>query len=601
MASTSVQERIKRLNQLESGEKPSPTRQPRNLHNHVQSLNVSNKSYAISLSPSKNKSHLFKAAKLVQKSFSNDSADGNAPFSSPRNRQKQQTYEAETNNIPSNEPNLSHVSLSDDENDGEFDAAAAMSYWRSRGKGNNNNNDRKEARENSPTKKATTGASRASAPVIKPEAEGQTSNTTNTFQMERDPVVLLSPPRLQHKQAPQSTFNQDIFRSNIEPFVRKEDEEAPFDVAAAASASPTNNGVVYEIAKSLPSAHISSVKSTEDSVFSGETATSRASTLSTRAKKFLKEKRKNGPILTGRGGVNEKSDGLGAETNRSTAKSILQEKAAKDRLKKKTAAALASKAPPISVGEMDDLGEYTAERKSTGGESKQLEHADSIPVVGKRGELGEDITQIKADMPFDEPSKKNKTDDTFDMSSKEASPDEVKLESIVSSNQLRNFAFASVDKAKENHWDNASQHSESTKESSQNSAKIHVTHQDRSAYSDNGSLSTEFTNHSDMNSTLSNDVSQLTSKDSLPSDRGKKTNGQRKNPQTESDTHKKTVVEVVEGSILDTLEDAGCHVLDAIESLTNAFRGIHNENIKTNDVPFDEDVAIEVEYVEQGY
>lgn len=30
-------------------------------------------------------------------------------------------------------------------------------------------------------------------------------------------------------------------------------------------------------------------------------------------------------------------------------------------------------------------------------------------------------------------------------------------------------------------------------------------------------------------------------------------------------------------------------------------RGIHNENVKTNDVPFDEDVAIEVEYVEQGY
>ncbi|KAL7430237.1 hypothetical protein ACHAXM_002072 [Skeletonema potamos] len=582
MASTSVQERIKRLNQLDSGVKPSLTQQPRNLHDHLQS-------HAISTTASKDKSHVSKTAKLIHKSFS---AEGNATSPSPPNRQKQQTYEAETNNIPSNELNSSHTSLSDDENDGEFDAAAAMSYWRSRGKGNNN--ERKEGRENSATKNAANGANLASVPVTKPAIGGQKSNT-DTLQMERDPVVLLSPPRLQHKQAPQSTFNQDIFRSNIQ-LVRKEVEEAPFDVAAAASTSPTSNGTNYQNAKSSPSAPISSVKSTEaESVLSGETDTSRASTLSTRAKKFLKEKRKNGSILTGRGGVHENSDGSGVETIRSTARSILREKAAKDRLKKKTAAALASKALPVAVGDVDDLGEYTAELKSAGGESKQLEHADFIPVVGKRGELGEDITQIKADIPFDEPSKKNNTGDTFDMSNKDASPDEVKSESIVYSNQLRNFAFASVDKAKENNWDNASQQPNSTNESSRNSADfINVTQQDTTATSDNCSLSTDFTNRSEMNSAVSNDLSQLTSKDSLSSG---------KSPQAESATHVKNVVEVVEGSLVDTFgalaEDAGCQLLDALESLTNACRGIHDgENVKNNDVPFDEDVAIEVEYVE---
>ena len=578
MTSTSVEERIKRLNQLEPGVKAPTTQQLGSVRNRVQSLNISNKSCAMSKAPSKDKSQQLKTAKLISKSFSTDSADGDAPFSSAQNRQQQQTYGA-------NDPNRV---LSDDEDDGDFDAAAAMSYWRNRGKGNDTV--RTEARENSSTtKKAANVASRAPAPVIKPATDSRTFASTPA---ERDPIVLpVSPPRLQHKQAPQSTFNQGTFRTT-----NKEEEEAPFDIAAAA-ASTSPVGVNYQF--SSPTPPISSVKSTEaESLLSGGTDTSRASsTLSTRAKKFLKEKRKNGPILTGRGGGNENADGSGVETNRSTAKSILREKAAKDRLKKKTAAALSSKAPPIAVGEAADLGEYTT--KADG-----LEHADFFPVVGKRDELGEDVTQIKADMPFDEPSKKKNTGDTSNMS-KGATPDGVNLESIVSSNQLRNFAFASVDKANENHCDNASQQSETTK-ASQNSDIISVTEQGKSAHSESGSVLTEFTNQSELNSTsnnggstISNDVSQLTSKDSLPSDSGRKTNGQRRNPQA------KIVAESAQDNILDTFgalaEDAGCQVLDVFASLSNACRGFYDDvNGTTNGVPFDEDVAIEVEYVERA-
>ena len=135
---SSVQERIKRLNQLESGVKapPAPAQHLGNVHNRVQSLS---KPYAPSTTLSKDKSHLFKTAKLIQKSFSTDSAEGDAPFLSSPNKQQRRTYEAETKSIPSNDPIPVHASLSDDEDDGEIDAAAAMSYWRNRGKGNNNN------------------------------------------------------------------------------------------------------------------------------------------------------------------------------------------------------------------------------------------------------------------------------------------------------------------------------------------------------------------------------------------------------------------------------------------------------------------------------
>mmetsp|Transcript_3189 Transcript_3189/g.6718 ORF Transcript_3189/g.6718 Transcript_3189/m.6718 type:complete len:589 (+) Transcript_3189:106-1872(+) len=586
---SSVQERIKRLNQLESGVKapPAPAQHLGNVHNRVQSLS---KPYAPSTTLSKDKSHLFKTAKLIQKSFSTDSAEGDAPFLSSPNKQQRRTYEAETKSIPSNDPSPVHASLSDDEDDGEIDAAAAMSYWRNRGKGKNNN-DRKESRENSSTTKTTAanGANRTSAPVAKPatevqalnnihtskvererQQEVQTLNNINTSKVERDPVVLpLSPPRLQHKQSPQSNFNQDVFGSrNIRQPMKAEEEEAPFDVTAAVSpVSPKSNSANHHhyAMPSPPAPNILSVKSNE-SVLSGATDTSHVSTLSTRAKKFLKEKRKNGPILTGRG-VSGKAGGSGAETNRSTTKSILRERASKDMLMKKTAETkappIATKAPPIAMGETNDLGEYSTMLSSS--------------VVGKR----DDITQIKADSPFDEPSKIDNT-----------------LESTVSSNQLRNFAFASIDKVKENHWDNASNQSGSTKDSSQKSQKsdiIRVTQQGRSTYVDTDGSISEFTNQSEMNSTTNTD-SVISS---LASDRGRRTNGQRKNRQAESAMPIKD-----EGDFLDTFGslavDAGCQVLDAFGALANIVMGNDDDaNATTKNVPFDEDVAIEVEYVEK--
>jgi len=585
---SSVQERIKRLNQLESGVKapPAPAQHLGNVHNRVQSLS---KPYAPSTTLSKDKSHLFKTAKLIQKSFSTDSAEGDAPFLSSPNKQQRRTYEAETKSIPSNDPSPVHASLSDDEDDGEIDAAAAMSYWRNRGKGNNNN--RKESRENSSTTKTTAanGANRTSAPVAKPatevqalnnihtskvererQQEVQTLNNINTSKVERDPVVLpLSPPRLQHKQSPQSNFNQDVFGSrNIRQPMKAEEEEAPFDVTAAVSpVSPKSNSANHHhyAMPSQPAPNILSVKSNE-SVLSGATDTSHVSTLSTRAKKFLKEKRKNGPILTGRG-VSGKAGGSGAETNRSTTKSILRERASKDMLMKKTAETkappIATKAPPIAMGETNDLGEYSTMLSSS--------------VVGKR----DDITQIKADSPFDEPSKIDNT-----------------VESTVSSNQLRNFAFASIDKVKENHWDNASNQSGSTKDSSQKSQKsdiIRVTQQGRSTYVDTDGSISEFTNQSEMNSTTNTD-SVISS---LASDRGRRTNGQRKNRQAESAMPIKD-----EGDFLDTFGslavDAGCQVLDAFGALANIVMGNDDDaNATTKNVPFDEDVAIEVEYVEK--
>mmetsp|Transcript_21682 Transcript_21682/g.33070 ORF Transcript_21682/g.33070 Transcript_21682/m.33070 type:complete len:570 (-) Transcript_21682:84-1793(-) len=567
---SSVQERIKRLNQLESGVNapPAPAQHLGNVHNRVQSLS---KPYAPSTTLSKDKSHLFKAAKLIQKSFSADSAEGDAPFLSSPNKQQRRTYEAETKSIPSNDPIPVHASLSDDEDDGEIDAAAAMSYWRNRGKGKNNN-DRKESRENSSTAKTTAanGANRTSAPVAHPATEVQALNNINTSKVERDPVVLpLSPPRLQHKQSPQSNFNQDVFGSrNIRQPMKAEEEEAPFDVTAAVSpVSPKSNSANHHhyAMPSPPAPNILSVKSNE-SVLSGATDTSHVSTLSTRAKKFLKEKRKNGPILTGRG-VSGKAGGSGAETNRSTTKSILRERASKDMLMKKTAETkappIATKAPPIAMGETNDLGEYSTMLSSS--------------VVGKR----DDITQIKADSPFDEPSKIDNT-----------------LESTVSSNQLRNFAFASIDKVKENHWDNASNQSGSTKDSSQKSQKsdiIRVTQQGRSTYVDTDGSISEFTNQSEMNSTTNTD-SVISS---LASDRGRRTNGQRKNRQAESAMPIKD-----EGDFLDTFGslavDAGCQVLDAFGALANIVMGNDDDaNATTKNVPFDEDVAIEVEYVEK--
>ena len=562
---SSVQERIKRLNQLESGVKapPAPAQHLGNVHNRVQSLS---KPYAPSTTLSKDKSHLFKTAKLIQKSFSTDSAEGDAPFLSSPNKQQRRTYEAETKSIPSNDPIPVHASLSDDEDDGEIDAAAAMSYWRNRGKGNNNN--RKESRENSSTAKTTAanGANRTSAPVAQPATEVQALNNIHTSKVERDPVVLpLSPPRLQHKQSPQSTFNQDVFGSrNIRQPMKAEEEEAPFDVTAAVSpVSPKSNSANHHhyAMPSPPAPNILSVKSNE-SVLSGATDTSHVSTLSTLAKKFLKEKRKNGPILTGRG-VSGKAGGSGAETNRSTTKSIIRERASKDRLIKKTAATLETKAPPIAVGETNDLGEY----------STMLSNS----VVGKR----DDITQTKADSHFDEPSKIDNT-----------------VESTVSSNQLRNFAFASIDKVKENHWDNASNQSGSTKDSSQKSQKsdiIRVTQQGRSTYVDTDGSISEFTNQSEMNSTTNTD-SVISS---LASDRGRRTNGQRKNRQAESAMPIKD-----EGDFLDTFGslavDAGCQVLDAFGALANIVMGNDDDaNATTKNVPFDEDVAIEVEYVEK--
>lgn len=573
---TSVQERIKRLNEQNSEVKAPTSQHLGNVHNRVQSLSKPN----VSTTLSKDKSHLFKTAKLIQKSFSSDSAEGDAPlFSSSSSKQQRRTREDETRNyIPRDDPNPIHASLSDDDEDGELDAAAAMSYWRNRGKGNNI--DRKEAREHSSTTKitASNGANRTSAPVMKPvtkpAGEGQKFTSDNS-QVEREPVVLpLSPPRLHHMQPPQSTFNPDCLRQPT-----KAEEEAPFDIVAAVSESPTSSTAKLQYAMSPTTAPILSVKSSE-SVLSGGTETSCASTLSTRAKKFLKEKRKNGPILTGRGGVNGNADGAGAEMNRSKAKSILRERAAKDMLQKKTAATMATNAPPIAV-ETDDLGQYSI--------------MGSISNVGKRDELGEDITQIKADSPFDEPSKMSNT-----------------MESTVSSDQLRNFAFASIDKVKKNHRDNASQQSGSTKDSTQKSDIdiIRVTQQGRPAYVEYDGSVSEYTNQSEMNSTInndsviSNDASQLTSKGSLPSNRDRRTHAQRKNqPKSVPINEEGDFLEVMGSAAFDAgcqvLDSAGCNVLEAFESLADAFIGTEDEKVKANDVPFDEDVAIEVEYVDQ--
>jgi len=562
---TSVQERIKRLNELNSEVKAPTSQHLGNIDNRGQSLSKPN----VSTTLSKEKSHLFKAAKLIQKSFSSDSAEGDASLFFSSSNKQQRTSEDETRkNVPSDDPNPIRASLSDDEDDGELDAAAAMSYWRNRGKGNNI--DRNEAREHSSTVKTTAanGSNRTSAPVIKPTGARQ-KITSNNQQVEREPVVLpLSPPRLQHMQPPQSTFNQDVFGSSTTRQPTKAEEEAPFDIVAADSESPANNSAKLQYAMSPTTAPILSVKSSE-SVMSGGTETSCASTLSTRAKKFLKEKRKNGPILTGRGGVNGNTDGVGAETNRSKTKSILRERAAKDRLQKQTAATMATKAHPIAVGEADDLGQYS--------------NMSSISNVGKRDELGEDITQIKADSPFDEPS--NKKNDT--------------MESTVSSDQLRNFAFASIDKVKENQQDNASRQSGSTKDSSKKPDKdvIRVTQQGRpSSFDYDGSVS-EYTMNSTINndSVISNDASQLTSKGSLPSIRDRKTSAQRENqPKSGPVNEEEDFLEVMGSAAF----DAGCQVLEAFESLKNTFIGTEDEKVKTNDVPFDEDVAIEVEYVD---
>lgn len=601
----SVQERIKRLNQLNSGAAAPQHSQHVSVHNRGQSLSKPN---AASTTLSKDKSHLFKTAKLIQKSFSTDSADGEAPFlSSPNNLQRPTQHEEETKNIPSNDPNPIHASLSiEDEDDGELDAAAAMSYWRNRGgKGNNNNNNQKEAREISAPTKLTIAANqvnRTPAPVTKPAANGRLSNSSSNLQAEKEPVVVpLSPPRLQHMQPPKSTFNQDVFDSrNVQQPAKAEEGEAPFDVTAAISPRSANH---YYTMSPRTAPTLISVKSSETvlsgatSVLSGATDASGVSTLSLRAKKFLKEKRKNGPILTGRSRGN--ANNLGAETNMKTATSILQEKAAKDRLKKRLAETKATKPQHIAVGKMNDAVEHSTMRP--------------ISVVGKRDELGannnitrgaditqgkyitidDDIAQIKADAPFDEPIKDGNTE-----------------ESRASSNQLQNFAFASIDKAKINGLNNKSPQRSKPKRSklkksnpkkSPLSDVIRVTQQDKSAYSDNDGSLSEFTNQSDMNSmtnkdsVISTDASQLSSKASLRSDLGRKTYGQKKNYQPEP-----AVPKAEEDDIIEALADAGCQVFEAFGSLANVIMG-RDEYAKNTNVPFDEDVAIEVEYVDQKY
>lgn len=572
------------LNQRDS-EAKSASIQPGSVHARMQTLNVSANSHKTALTM--DKSHLFKTAKVIQKSFSTESGE-EAPFLGSHSRQQQNGHETDTN-IQINDPKLSHIRLSDDED--ELDAAAAMAYWRNRGRS-------KESRENPPPKKIYNVASRASAPVPNP-AEEQGDNSAS-FQMKRCVVSKTLPQ--QHQQEEQehlSTFNQVFRAPKISNFsaarLKSWEEESPFDVAAAASTSPVNN-LNTQYSMSSPTSLILPAKSEADeSVLSGGTNTSRASTLSTRAKKFVKEKRKNGPILTGGGGGNGKADDSVAEVNGSMATSILREKASRERLKKKAAATLVSTVP-IAVGGMDDLGEDL--------------HIDRIP-AGNKGEFDEDITQIKADMPYDEPNKKNKSGNNLNtIRNREANGDEVQLESIVSSNQLRNFAFASVDKAKANAWDNVSQQTESTNNSSRHSDVVRVTQQGKSNYSDSASLSTEYTNQSTMNSmtnrsgSISN-ASQLTSKGSLLSDRSKRNNEQRKNPQFTS-SPKET-----EATFLNTFgelaEDVGCKVLDAFESssscIVNALRDVREDTKMTpkpNDVPFDEDVAIEVEYVDNA-
>lgn len=536
----SVQERIKRLNELNSEVKAPKTNSQHlgNVHNRGQSLSKTN--------VSTDKSHLFKTAKLIQKSFSSDSADGDAPFLSSSNKQQQRrTREDETRNISSDDPNPIQASLSNDEDDGELDAAAAMSYWRNRGKGNNI--DRKEAREHSSTTKTTAANS--------------------SSQAKKEPVVL--PPHLQHMQPPQSTLNQVVVGSSNTRHPPEAEEEAPFDIAATVSESPTNNTAKSQYAMSPTAAPIISVKSSE-SVLSAGTETSHASSLSTRANKFLKEKRKNGPILTGRGGVNSNLE------NRNKAKSILRERAAKDRLQRKLAAAnTTNDAQPFAAGETDELGEYST--------------VGSFPNVGDR----DDITQIKADSPFDEPSKINNA-----------------MENTVSpSDQLRDLrenAFASIDKVKENHRDNASQQSGSTKNSLQQKPDkdiIRVTQQVRPAYVEYDGSVSEYTNQSEMNSTINNDsVISNDASHSLPSDRDRKTSVQRKNqPNSEPKKGEDDFLDIMGSAAFDAgcqvLDAAGCNVMAAFESLADVFIG-KDENVKSDDVPFDEDVAVEVEYVD---
>ena len=557
MASTSVQERIKRLNQLESGPAIKAGHVPHgSVHGRVQMLNMTtNKSSTMT----KDKAQLFKAAKLIKKTFSNDSADGDAPFLSSHSKEQKRHTE---DNVPPSDNTSSQVSLNDEEEDGELDAAAAMAYWRNRG--SKGDAVRKEAREHPSTKQNSIRGVRTSAPAPKLPAEEQAGNSSS---LEANNCPEPSIP--QQQQGQQSTVkDRVIFRTP------DEDEEVPFDVTAADASSSTNNNARY----AMP---VSSVKSSEsvfsgDSIFSG-TSSSRASTLSARAKKFVEKKRRNVAIVTGQGGVDNNADESGSDTGKSTAKSILREKACRDRLKKKAASPLATPAP-IAVGETVQLCEDNTSKT-------------------------DDIIQIKADMPFDEPNKKNTSGDSVGVITVEANGDEVKPESIVSSNQLRNFAFASMDKVKANQWDNTSQHTESTNNSSNHSAVIRVTQQDKNNNSE-GSLSTEFTNQSEMPITTGNitgsvisNVSQLTSKESLPSDRSSRYEEQKRKP--------RPVTENADRGILNTfgalVEDAGCQFLDSLESssscIANALKGINEDS----NVPFDEeDVAIEVEYVDQA-
>jgi len=290
--------------------------------------------------------------------------------------------------------------------------------------------------------------------------------------------------------------------------------------------------------------------------------------------------------LTGRAGGRGYAIDSGAETNTSTPKSILQERAAKDRLKKKVAETKATKLTKpqhIAVRKTNGPGEYSTMRP--------------ISDVGKRDELGvdnitrggditqgkyitryEDITQIKADAPFDEPSKNDNT-------------------------MLQNFAYESIGAAKVNGSPQRSPQRSKPKRSPLSDV-IRVTQQNRSAYADNDGSLSEFTNQSEMSTTnndsaISTDASQLSSKASLASDRGRKTNLRRKNNQPEPTaptTEEEDIIEVI-GSFA---ADAGCQVFEAFESIANMIAGTDEyANAKTNNVPFDEDVAIEVEYVEK--
>ena len=530
----SVQERIKKLNKLDSGTKAPVPQQHGDINNRrVEPYPISSneKPYKPVTAQGTNKAHLFKTAKLIQKSFSTDSAERDVPFLSSHKKEQQQKINIpETNSTPNDDRVQIHASLSADDNDDELDAAAAMSYWRSRAKGKQN--DRKEAISDSSTRNTATSneVSLASSTVIKPNIEAKQINNITPL-TETDPVVLPhSPPRLQHRKSPQSNFQKDIFGStNTQMMISKGEEESSIDINVATSASPKSS-TNHQYALS-PTRQLLSVKSSE-SVLSAATETSCTSTLSTRAKKFLKEKRKNGQILTGRGIT--KTNSLTKETKE---QNIILEQASKDRLKKK----LAALSTPVAVGETADSSK----------------HPRSIPLASNSGELRiRTSQQTKADIPFDEPSKEM-------------------LQEI------------SGDASKDDCWDN-------TSKSSQKSDIIHVTQQYHIDH--DGSLS-EVTNQSEMNSTTT---------DSLVSDRGRRTIKQKKSPKAKSSIpHNEGIGE----SILDTFgalaEDAGCQVLDAFESFANAFKASYedddaaNRNAATTDAPFDEDVAIEVEYVEK--